>query len=102
MVDALDFLLQGGHVFHIHSFRDHHRDGAGPELVEQDILPSHRLDLIRQVSENIVVYACVQISECRRNEKQDRQDEDRDPHFYNSLSETLHIYTSFLISFRTT
>ena len=47
----------------------HDSETALVEFVKQDILPLHRLHGIRQIQQNVIVYACFQKSDRRRNQK---------------------------------
>jgi len=66
MINRQDFLFQGFDILIFHAVHDHHGNGPCPELILQDILSLHRLDIRRQICQHIVIDAGIRHAPDRR------------------------------------
>ena len=83
MRNILYFFLQGTYLFRLHILADKHRECAGAEILLEDILPFHRVDLFRKVCQKIVIDLCTDIAKHGRNQQYQRYDQDHHSLFYN-------------------
>ena len=81
VVDLFNFFLQCGYILIFHAFADKHGIGACAEFIHQNILAFHCLDFSRQIGEDIVIHAGVQISDGCRNQQQKTDDKNRNAVF---------------------
>ncbi len=49
MIDLLDLFLQGRDILRLHALHNIHGKAAHAELIQQDILANHGLNVIRQI-----------------------------------------------------
>ena len=95
MVNLLDLLLQSGNVFFIHVFDNTEGKRACSELIDQDVLPLHGVDLLRQVGQNIIIDPGPDVADDRRNQQNERDNQDRYSELNDSFTDFLHKTPSF-------
>ena len=61
------------------TFRHKHGVGALAKVIEQDLLALHRLDVVGQVVEDVIIDTGVKVSDGRRDEQQNAQHQNRHP-----------------------
>mgnify|MGYP007056979555 CR=1 FL=1 len=54
------------YVLRVHTLHYTKRECSRSKLVKQEILPFHRLNLFRQICQDIIIHSRVKISDCRR------------------------------------
>ena len=97
MVDLVELIGELLDLLHGHPFNDAHGKGSGPELIHHQVLPSDRLQRIRQVTEQVIVDPCPDDPDHRGDQKQCAGEQDKNPHFRNPFTK-FQFDTSFIVS----
>ena len=90
MVHLFQVGFQRRHILVFHALADKEGIGALPELIHQNILALHGINVIRQVVEDIVIDPGVEKAYGGWDQQQDTEDEDRYAQFYDFFTEFQH------------
>ena len=85
MVYILQLFCHFDDIRAIHAITDEHAVRALAKFIQQDILPFHSLNVIRQIIQNIVIYLSSDKSDGRRHHERHRQDQDENPELHDDF-----------------
>ena len=95
VVDRLHLLLQADDLLVLFALHDQHGDRPGPEFIDQDILPLHGLDRIRQIHQHVVIDPRPPDPDDGGDQEQDGRDQDHEAGRHDRFSEMFHGNTCF-------
>ncbi len=84
------------YVLVVHALDHNHGVGALTEFVLQDFLPYHGVDVIRQISQNIIVDSGCRITQHGWNQQQQGNDQDQNPVLCDKPSKLYHGFVCLL------
>ena len=99
-IDLLQLFLHVQQIRGRHTLYRNHRCGGNLEVILKILLALHRLQIRRQITQNIIIDPCVDVSESGQHEQYTCRREHKAAAFYYKTSHTLHTeYAPFFGSF---